>query len=54
MIGAMLCLETISMAQQGIGIGINSPNASALLDIKSSNKGLLIPRVSLVSERCNI
>ncbi len=35
------------IAQNNVGIGTNSPNASALLDIESANKGLLIPRVSL-------
>ena len=36
-----------SMAQ--IGIQTNSPDASAALDIVSTNKGLLIPRVTLTS-----
>ena len=37
---------------QNISISNNGalPHASAMLDIKSSNKGLLIPRVSLLSE----
>lgn len=30
-----------------VGIGTNSPDASAKLDINASNKGVLIPRVSL-------
>ncbi|MCT4665065.1 MAG: hypothetical protein N4A45_07520 [Flavobacteriales bacterium] len=30
-----------------VGIGTSSPNAAAALDISSSNKGILIPRVSL-------
>jgi trimeric autotransporter adhesin len=37
-------------AQQNVGIGTNTPNASSLLELKSSNKGLLVPRVNLVSE----
>jgi trimeric autotransporter adhesin len=37
-------------AQQNVGIGTASPNASSLLEIKSSNRGLLIPRINLVSE----
>ncbi|AWH86828.1 hypothetical protein HYN59_17690 [Flavobacterium album] len=32
-----------------VGIGTITPNASAVLELKSSSKGLLIPRVSLVS-----
>ena len=31
------------------GIGNTSPNVSAKLDVSSTNKGLLIPRVSLSS-----
>lgn len=36
----------ISSYSQGIGIGTNTPNASALLDISSTTKGLLIPRMT--------
>jgi trimeric autotransporter adhesin len=32
-------------AAQGVGIGTSSPNASAQLDISSSSRGLLIPRM---------
>lgn len=32
-----------------VGIGTSNPNISAMLDINSGSKGLLIPRVSLVS-----
>src|SRR4051812_42196127 len=42
---AMLSLAKISGAQNSIGIGTFNPNASAVLDISSSNKGLLIPRL---------
>jgi hypothetical protein len=34
-----------SFAQQ-VGIGTNSPNSKALLDLTSNNKGLLVPRMS--------
>jgi len=34
-------------AQNNVGIGTNTPNASALLDLNSSTLGLLIPRVQL-------
>lgn len=33
-------------AQGGIGIGTNTPHASAALEISSSNKGILVPRMS--------
>ncbi len=36
-------------AQNNVGIGTTTPNSSALLDLNANNKGLLIPRVSLVA-----
>ena len=36
-----------STFSQGVGIGTNNPDASAVLDITATNKGLLIPRMSL-------
>lgn len=46
---AILCLPTVSNAQQGVGIGTNSPSTSSLLEISSNSKGILIPRVTLLS-----
>lgn len=43
----MLCLLTVNTFAQNVGIGITTPNASALLDISSNSKGILIPRMSL-------
>ena len=40
---AVTCLQ----AQNNVGIGTNTPNASAKLDITATDKGLLIPRVNL-------
>ena len=34
------------VAQSNIGIGTTTPHASALLDLQSNNKGLLIPRMT--------
>src|SRR5258708_1818203 len=34
---------------QSVGIGTATPNASSMLEIKSSSKGLLIPRTSTAS-----
>ena len=34
---------------QAVGVGTATPNASAMLEVNSSNKGLLVPRVSLAS-----
>ncbi|MCX7650087.1 MAG: hypothetical protein N2050_05985, partial [Flavobacteriales bacterium] len=38
-----------SLLAQGVGVNTDgsAPDASALLDVKSSDKGLLVPRVSL-------
>lgn len=36
----------VSFAQNNIGIGTTNPHASALLDITSNTKGLLIPRMT--------
>lgn len=35
-------------SQENVGIGTTTPHSSALLDMTSTNKGLLIPRVELV------
>ncbi|MCF6128120.1 hypothetical protein L1S35_00410 [Flavobacterium sp. AS60] len=43
----LLLIINASYAQ--VGIGTTSPNASSMLDITSTNSGLLIPRVALVS-----
>lgn len=34
---------------QNIGIGTSAPNTSSILELKASNKGLLIPRTSTIS-----
>jgi len=36
---------------QSVGIGTNTPDASALLDLSSTTKGLLIPRMTAVQRR---
>jgi trimeric autotransporter adhesin len=43
-----LFVFTITHAQN-VGIGTTSPNASAQLEVRATNKGLLIPRVNLTS-----
>ncbi len=42
-----ILLFTFFSANAQVGIGTNTPNASAKLDITSTNKGLLPPRVAL-------
>lgn len=34
---------------QGIGIGTTTPNSSAMLDVQSNNKGMLVPRMALTA-----
>ncbi|KAB1232339.1 hypothetical protein [Chryseobacterium viscerum] len=42
-------LAGFSMIKAQIGIGTPSPNANAMLDVTSTNKGVLLPRIALVS-----
>lgn len=44
-VGLFLVFHSYAYAQ--VGIGISSPNNSAMLEINSKNKGLLIPSISL-------
>lgn len=41
----LLSFITATAYSQNIGIGTSTPNASAILDINASDKGLLIPRL---------
>ncbi len=34
---------------QNVGIGTTTPNASAILDVQSNNKGMLVPRIALTA-----
>lgn len=45
----MALLPGKSWAQTGIGTGGSAPNTSAMLEVQSASKGLLIPRLSLSS-----
>ena len=45
---AIIGLQSICYAQN-IGIGTTTPDASAILDITATNKGILVPQVSLTS-----
>ena len=38
-------------AQQNVGIGTSTPNASAQLDVSSTNKGALIPRMTTTQRK---
>jgi hypothetical protein len=41
-----LFLISYSLFSQSVGIGTNTPNASAQLDVSATNKGILVPRVT--------
>ncbi len=43
---ACLLFAVKFLAAQNVGIGTTTPNANALLDITSTNKGILIPRLT--------
>ena len=46
---AALAFSVVSVHAQNVGIGTNSPAASAKLHIMDANRGLLIPNVALVN-----
>jgi trimeric autotransporter adhesin len=47
---SLLALFVFTITQaQNVGIGTTTPNASAQLEVRATNKGLLIPRVNLTS-----
>ena len=46
-IGLLLGSVSVFAQKDNVGIGTTTPDASAVLDIQSNNKGLLIPRMSL-------
>ena len=39
-------LSALMLSAQSIGVGTTTPNSSALLDVSSTDKGLLIPRMT--------
>lgn len=44
----LLIAITVQSHAQGVGIGTTTPNVSALLEIQSTTKGLLLPRLTSV------
>lgn len=41
-------MTTSVYAQDNVGIGTNTPNASAILELLSTNKGMLVPRMNTI------
>lgn len=42
----LCCTGTLSLLQAQVGIGTNTPNNSAQLDVQSTSRGLLLPRMT--------
>lgn len=44
----ILCVtcHALNVVSQGVGMGTDTPNSSAMLDVQSTGKGMLIPRMS--------
>src|SRR3989304_7212176 len=49
LIGGLLLIGYTSIAQSSFGINTNNPDSSAVLDVVSTNKGILIPRMDSAS-----
>lgn len=49
LLSSALCLAGFNVFAQNVGIGTNTPDASAKLEILDANRGILIPRVSLTA-----
>ncbi len=49
----MMSSFVITYAQQGVGIGTSTPNSTAVLDLVSTTKGILIPRMT-ASQRLSV
>jgi hypothetical protein len=45
----VLCFSNVVLSQSNVGIGTTNPDASALLDLNSNNKGVLFPRLFLTN-----
>ncbi len=48
---ALLLLQSLFLQAQNMGIGTASPNTNAILEIQSSSKGLLIPRMDSATRK---
>lgn len=47
---SILCLAGLFSLQAQVGINTNTPNASAALDVTSTDKGILIPRMTTIQK----
>ncbi|SHG51019.1 hypothetical protein SAMN05444362_1501, partial [Dysgonomonas macrotermitis] len=46
----LLCFSGIATLQAQVGINTSTPNASAAMDIVSTEKGILLPRMTTVQK----
>ncbi len=44
--GIFLCVTVITLYAQNVGIGTPTPDASAILELSATDKGLLVPRLT--------
>src|SRR6185503_20666653 len=53
--GIIICLllfvQCLLLKAQSIGIGTTTPNSSSVLDLASTTKGLLIPRMTITQRQ---
>src|SRR4030095_15996058 len=42
----ILSISSLALAQQGVGVNTTNPDPSAILDVQSNSKGMLIPRLT--------
>jgi hypothetical protein len=45
-VSTLLSIPSASLAQDNVGIGTTTPDASAILEMLSTNKGILVPRMN--------
>lgn len=45
---SIVAINNLSYSQNGVGIGTTSPHSSSILEISSTSKGLLIPRMTTI------
>jgi hypothetical protein len=46
LLGTLFLFLTSAIAQNNVGIGTTTPNASAALDVQSTSQGMLVPRMT--------
>ena len=47
----LIIAQSSQLAAQNVGIGTSTPKASAILDLQSTNKGVLLPRMTTAQRK---